>query len=118
MEIEELQGKLLEAAQENNIEEIDRLLALSVEYDIEDLLSYAIMDDEITSETLEHILEVLGDSKPDENAILGILKSDVLEDLIKEGLFTDQYKFNVLFNQYRSRKIKEAVKNIMAKFSK
>jgi len=118
MEIDELQGKLLEAAQENNIEEIDRLLDLSVGYDIEDLLHYAIMDDEITSDTLDHILEVLGDKKPDEGVILDILKGDVLEDLIKEGLFTDQYKFNILFNHYRSRKIKDAVKNIMSKFSK
>lgn len=114
MDLEELQTKLLDATYQNNIVNIDLLLDLHIKYDINDLIQYAILTDEITSDTLEHILNKVGDNKPNENFIIDILNGELLEDLIVEGLFTDQLKFNVLFDQYRkSKKVKESIKNIM-----
>lgn len=119
MDLEELQNKLLEAAHQNDIKSLEILFDLHIKYNINDLIQYVILDDETTSDTLEYIFNKLGDDKPNEEVIIDILTGGLLEDLIMEGSFTDQLKFNIIFAQYKkSKKVKEAIKYLMNLVSK
>jgi hypothetical protein len=99
----------------NDKENLEKLIDATSDLDVEEIIEYSVLNDDVDNSTLDLILNKMEEERilPDQMFMFKILSDGKLKQLIRNNEWSDQFKFNVIFSKYRSRKMKRMIKDLM-----